>query len=188
MLDLLVGTGDDVQDERRELMSVPRVVKGSKRAAFLEMWRKDVWWRTTLGALLQGLQQLSGIVRRAHPISRSSKTDLWPPDSQDFVLFFAATLFKQAGLSGTTSSLLAGGVTGILIVLTTVLTLLWVDRAGRRTIYISGGCAISATLCVIGAMYASGKAKTEAGKWVVVVMIELFAIAFSGSWAVITRL
>ncbi|BGP05233.1 hypothetical protein JCM10049v2_001037 [Rhodotorula toruloides] len=167
VLDLLVGTGDAVQDERRELMSVPRVVKGGKRAAFVEMWRRDVWWRTTLGALLQGMQQLSGI---------------------DFVLFFAATLFKQAGLSGTTSSLLAGGVTGVLIVLTTILTLLWVDRLGRRTIYIGGGCAISVTLVVIGAMYASGKAGTEQGKWVVVVMIELFAIAFSGSWAVITRL
>lgn len=63
VLDLLVGTGDAVQDERRELMSVPRVVKGGKRAAFVEMWRRDVWWRTTLGALLQGMQQLSGIVR-----------------------------------------------------------------------------------------------------------------------------
>jgi len=41
-----------------------------------------------------------------------------------------------------------------------------IDRIGRRPLFIGGGIAVSFTLYVIGAMYASGAARTPVGKWV----------------------
>ncbi len=52
--------GDANEAEKRELLAVPPRVE-SKRAAFLDIWKKDVRGRTTLGVLLNGFTQLSGM-------------------------------------------------------------------------------------------------------------------------------
>ncbi|KAM0791305.1 hypothetical protein ACM66B_005777 [Microbotryomycetes sp. NB124-2] len=139
----------------------------SKRAAFMDIWRKDVRGRTILGLVVNVGQQLSGI---------------------DFVLFFAPDLFRQAGLDEDTASFVASGVTGLLLMAAVVLGYFYIDRIGRRQLYLFGGVCISATLFVIGALYASGGAYTRAGKWTVIVMIELFAIFFAGTWSLVVRL
>ncbi|BGP37168.1 hypothetical protein JCM10450v2_001074 [Rhodotorula kratochvilovae] len=167
VLDKIVGDGVEDLAERREMLAVTAAVKGSKRAAFLAMWQKDVRWRSCLGIGIQMMQMLSGI---------------------DFVLFYAVNLFQQAGLTGGTASFLGGGLTGIFVVIGTLVTAFYVDRAGRRTIFVAGGAAVGGALLVIGSMYASGAAYTEKGKWVVIVFIELYAFSFAASWGVVTRL
>jgi MFS family permease len=52
--------GDANEAEKRELLAVPPRVE-SKRAAFLDIWKKDVRGRTTLGVMLNGFTQLSGM-------------------------------------------------------------------------------------------------------------------------------
>ncbi|ORY89284.1 general substrate transporter [Leucosporidium creatinivorum] len=166
VLDLLLGTNDPA--DRKELLATGAgVIVGSKRAAFLEIWSKGVRGRTALGAFLNVFQQLAGI---------------------DFVLFFAPLLFSQAGLDAQTSSFLASGVTGLVLTAMTICGYFYIDRIGRRPLFIGGGIAVSCTLYVIGAMYASGAAHTSVGKWVVIAFIELFALAFSGSWSMTVRL
>lgn len=95
------------------------------------------------------------------------------------MLFFAPLLFAQAGLDAHTSSFLASGVTGLVLTAMTICGYFYIDRIGRRPLFIGGGIAVSATLYVIGGMYASGAAKTPVGKWIVIAFIELFALSFS---------
>ena len=60
VLDLLLEHGDVA--DRKELLAVgPPVMKGSKRAAFFEMWKKGVRGRTALGLMLNVGQQLAGM-------------------------------------------------------------------------------------------------------------------------------
>lgn len=121
--------------------------------------------------------------------------DLTTPVSSDFVyatpfaamlahplltnfhrLFFAPLLFTQAGLDASTSSFVASGVTGLLILASTLISYAYIDRVGRRTIWLVGGTAIALCHFTIGSLYASGAAHDRIGKWVVVVVIELFAV------------
>lgn len=126
----------------------------------------------------------------------------------DFVLFYAPLLFAQAGLDANTSSIIASGVTGMVLFITTILGTFYVDKVGRRTGILAGGVCIAICHLSIGSLCelfilprfleiasthplhidASGAAYTPAGKWAVIVLIELFAISFSGSWAIYVRL
>ncbi|KZP11841.1 putative transporter [Athelia psychrophila] len=162
VLNLLTGPEDE--DERRELMAVP---PSNDKAGWLDIFDKGVRGRTLLGAFLNVLQQLSGI---------------------DFVLYYAPLLFSQAGLDANTSSIIASGVTGMLLFAACALGTLYVDKVGRRTLILGGGICVAATQLTIGILYASGAAYTPFGKWAVIVLIELFAFTFSGSWSLCVRL
>ncbi|GAA5917842.1 hypothetical protein JCM6882_000838 [Rhodosporidiobolus microsporus] len=173
VLEKLVGTGPAAEIEKRELLAVSdqqmaaKTTGGSKRAAFKQIWAPDVRWRTSLGAAVNAFQMLTGV---------------------DLILFYAPLLFTQAGLDPDSASFIASGVTGIVLIVSTFITATFIDRVGRRPIYIGGGMLVSITLFVIGSMYASGAAKTEAGKWTVIVFIFLFVFTFGTTMASATRL
>ncbi|PBP23381.1 general substrate transporter, partial [Diplocarpon rosae] len=121
--------------------------------------------QTGLGVFLMAMQQASGI---------------------DGVLYYAPLLFASAGLSSSTASFLASGVSAILIFAVTIPAFLFADRWGRTTSAICGGVGQMVCMFVIGSLYASGSVHEErgVGRWVVVVMIYLFAIVFSATWGV----
>jgi len=108
------------------------------------MFGKGVRGRVMLGTFLNCFQQLSGI---------------------DFVLFYAPTLFAQAGLSGNFGAFIASGVTGLVLVFATLCGTLWVDKLSRRTIVISGGASVSFAMIMIGILYGTGAAYGRVGKW-----------------------
>ncbi|KZP33388.1 MFS transporter [Athelia psychrophila] len=162
VLDLVTGPEDE--EERMELLAVP---PSGEKAGWLDIFDKGVRGRTILGAFLNILQQLSGI---------------------DFVLYYAPLLFSQAGLDANTSSIIASGVTGVLLFTACGLGTFYVDKVGRRTMIIGGGICVATTQLCIGSMYASGAAYTPIGKWVVIALIELFTVTFAGSWALCVRL
>ncbi|KAF1982438.1 general substrate transporter [Aulographum hederae CBS 113979] len=139
-------------------------IKGKQNEIF-KIFGKKVWKRTLLGVFLMSMQQLSGI---------------------DGVLYYAPLLFSAAGLSSSTSSFLASGISGLLIFLVTIPAFLLCDRWGRRTSTIFGALGITACMFVIGALYASDSVHGDrgAGRWVVVVLIYVFCVVFSVSWAV----
>ncbi|KAM0756661.1 general substrate transporter [Meredithblackwellia eburnea MCA 4105] len=163
VLDLIAT--DLSETERKELLTVP--AKTAASLGVFAMFGKGVRGRTALGAFLQMANQLSGI---------------------DFVLFFAPLLFTQAGLDPSTSSFVASGVTGILLLVSTIVSTFYIDRVGRRRLWIIGGLLIGGCHYLLGALYASGKARDDRGKWVVIITIELFAIAFVSTWAAVIRL
>ncbi|SGY15415.1 BQ5605_C013g07363 [Microbotryum silenes-dioicae] len=158
----LITSGDE--EERKELLQLPP--RGDK-AGWIDIFRKGVRGRTLLGAFLNIFQQLSGI---------------------DFVLFYAPLLFAQAGLDPKTSAFVASGVTGVVLFVMSAISATYVDRAGRRTLFLRGGLGIAVCHTLIGALYASGAAYSPGGKWAIIVLIELFAILFSGTWAIVVRI
>ncbi|GAA5886161.1 hypothetical protein JCM6882_004283 [Rhodosporidiobolus microsporus] len=167
MLDLLVGP--DNVEERRELMSAGSAapVGASQLQALKDIWAPGVRGRTTIGIIVNMFQQLSGI---------------------DFILFYAPLLFEQAGLDPNTSSFIASGVTGLILLAFCILGSTYINKVGRRKIWIIGGAAIAACHFVIGSMYASGANKTSVGKYVVILFNEFFAVTFTAGWCLITAL
>ncbi|ETW86089.1 MFS sugar transporter [Heterobasidion irregulare TC 32-1] len=143
----------------------------AKRVGALEttrmLWDKDVRGRTVLGIFLMGMQQACGI---------------------DGVLYYAPVLFSQAGLSSTTSAFLASGISGLLNIACTIITQIFTDNWGRRTLMIRGGVVISGTMLLIGTLYATNASATAAGRWTIIALIYIFVVAFSMSWAVVNRI
>ncbi|QIW96689.1 hypothetical protein AMS68_002207 [Peltaster fructicola] len=134
----------------------------------LAIFHPSVLSRTLLGAALMTFQQLSGI---------------------DGVLYYAPLLFQAAGLSSSTSSFLASGLSALLMLLITIPAFLYADKWGRRTSVLSGGIIISTTMLLIGTLYAAGAVHGDhgVGRWAVIVLIYIFALAFSATWAVSVR-
>ncbi|GAA5851060.1 hypothetical protein JCM8547_009167 [Rhodosporidiobolus lusitaniae] len=167
----LCGDGPVAMQERRELLAAgdaalaDKGAERSKRAGFKRMWQKEYRWRTVLGTCINTFQMLSGI---------------------DFILFYAPLLYEQAGMSSETAKL-ASGITGILLILSTFVTAAFIQKVGRRPIFLWGGVSTATCLMVIGILYASGAAYAS-GKWAVIVFIELYAFVFGVSWASVVRL
>lgn len=138
------------------------------RASFRDLskaFAPNVRKRTFLGCFMMGMQQFSGI---------------------DGVLYYAPLLFTQAGLSGEQASFLASGVSALVIFGTTIPATAFSDHWGRRPSTIYGGLGLAGTMILIGSLYASNSVHGDHGaaRWVVMVAIYVFAIIFSGSWAI----
>ncbi|KAL1304710.1 hypothetical protein AAFC00_003658 [Neodothiora populina] len=133
-------------------------------SSWLRVFHSSVRRRTLLAAFMMGMQQLSGI---------------------DGVLYYAPLLFQQAGLSSSTSSFLASGISALLMLLITIPAFLYADAWGRRTSTLAGGLLLATCMFIIGALYASHAVHPThgAGRWAVVVLIYIFALAFSATWA-----
>ncbi|KAH7103079.1 general substrate transporter [Auriculariales sp. MPI-PUGE-AT-0066] len=97
----------------------------------------------------------------------------------DAVLYYAP---QQA-------SFLASGVSAILMMSISVPGVIFADRWGRRPILLIGGLLLATPLITIGSLYASNAVQAGAGaaRWVVVVLIFEFAIAFCATWGLVTR-
>lgn len=135
---------------------------------FGEAFSKPFRSRTAFGCFIMAFQQFSGI---------------------DGLLYYSPILFRQAGLSGDKANFLASGVSSLVILATTIPATLWADKWGRRTSCILGGSMITMIMLVMGTMYAAGlvHATHGAGRWIVIISIYLFAVAFNGTWAVTFR-
>mgnify|MGYP002477626719 FL=1 len=237
VLDKLVGDSVEDMAERREMLAVTIAPKGSKRAAAVAMWRKDVRWRSCLGIGIQMLQMLSGMCvhtflylssppsvsltlidlpaatlcafppatsrssspsltsPRPQPLLRRQPLPAGGPDGRDGKLprrrldrHLRCVLSERARAPSHEQLALTSAFLHPAVLLGTIVNYFYVDRAGRRTIFVTGGAVVGTALFVIGSMYASGAAATERGKWVVIVFIEIYAFSFAASWGVVTRL
>lgn len=146
-------------------LSPTPIQQPTRKASALAMFHHSVLSRTLLAAALMSFQQLSGI---------------------DGVLYYAPLLFQAAGLSSSTSSFLASGLSALLMLLITIPAFLYADRWGRRTSALTGGIIISTTMLLIGTLYAADAVHGDygTGRWVVIVLIYIFALAFSATWAI----
>ncbi|KAJ7091942.1 general substrate transporter [Mycena belliarum] len=142
------------------------VVKQTFTQQAKQLWAKDVRFRTFFGLFLMGMQQASGI---------------------DAVLYYAPVLFRQAGLSTTSASFLASGVSGILMVVLTAVSQIFQDKWARRTQMIGGGSVIAACMLIMGSLYGSDAANTPGGKRTLIALIYIFIAAFISTWAVVIR-
>ncbi|KAJ7628434.1 general substrate transporter [Roridomyces roridus] len=160
---LSVGRSRDAEAAALRLgLQLAEVRKEDEQAK--ELFAPDVRFRTLLGLFLMGMQQACGI---------------------DAVLYYAPVLFKQAGLSTTTASFLASGVSGIVMVVLTALSQVFQDKWSRRTQMIGGSSVIAGCMLVMGSLYVSNAAQSPAGKRTLIALIYIFIAAFISSWAVV---
>jgi len=134
------------------------------RLLFAQPYRQP----TIVGLIILGGIQLSGI---------------------DAVLYYAPTLFANAGMPGQQASFLASGVSAILMLAISIPAVFLADRWGRRTSIISGGLILGSAMTIIGALYASNSVHAYGpARWVVVVLIFVFALTYCATWAVVGKL
>ncbi|KAK9471339.1 general substrate transporter [Dipodascopsis tothii] len=116
----------------------------------------------------------------------------WIEFSQQFTgtntfTYFAPTLFQDIGLSSSSSSLFATGIYGILKVIFSMISLLFVvDRVGRRPPLIIGSCLMGTWLLLLGIIWACkppvAGASVSGASIAMMVMVYLYAITYSMTW------
>ncbi|KAK7689845.1 hypothetical protein QCA50_006484 [Cerrena zonata] len=162
-----VSAADAEKTEESANRERERVQRGSVWEEARAMWEKDVRKRTALGVFVMGMSNASGI---------------------DGVLYYAPVLFAQAGLPGTTASFIASGVSGLVNVACTVVVQFFADSWSRRSSMIGGGLVTATCMLTIGSLYATDASNTDAGRWSIIVLIYIFVIGFSCTWAIVTRI
>ncbi|GAM42068.1 hexose transport-related protein [Talaromyces pinophilus] len=101
------------------------------------------------------------------------------------VLYYAPSIFGALGLSSNTTSLLATGVVGIVMFLTTIPMMVYVDRIGRKPVLIAGAIAMGVNHLIIAIIFAKEQDQWpthKAAGWAAIVMVWLFAGNFGWSW------
>ncbi|KAI1810799.1 putative hexose transport-related protein [Poronia punctata] len=101
------------------------------------------------------------------------------------VLYYAPSIFQSLGLSGTTTSLLATGVVGIVMFIATIPAVLWIDRVGRKPVLTVGAIGMASChiiIAVIVAKNANQWATQAAAGWAAAAFIWIFVIHFGYSW------
>lgn len=111
------------------------------------------------------------------------------PTLTDAVLYYAPQIFASFGFSSNKTTLLATGVTGILQIIFTLPSVLFLDKFGRKTFLIIGAigmCICHICVASIDGVYEDKWAlkqglDTSAG-WASIAFIWLFAVNFAYSW------
>ena len=105
------------------------------------------------------------------------------------VLYYAPQIFSSFGFSSTKVTLLATGVTGILQILFTLPSVLYLDKFGRKTFLIVGAIGMFCCHIVVAIVEGLFKPKWDLDLgldkpqgWVAIVFIWLFAVNFAYSW------
>ncbi|EJD07121.1 general substrate transporter [Fomitiporia mediterranea MF3/22] len=101
------------------------------------------------------------------------------------ILYYAPTIFGSLGLTGTTTSLLATGVVGIVMFLATIPAVIWVDHWGRKPVLISGAFLMAAChliIAVLSGLFEDSWGSHVAAGWAACALVWVFAIGFGYSW------
>jgi sugar porter (SP) family MFS transporter len=145
-------------------------------SSYVELLKGTVRRRLILGILIQIFQQFTGI---------------------NSIMYYAPTIFQQAGVASRSASLIASGVNGVLNVLSTIFPILYLDRLGRRVVLISGALVMGSAMLLCGIVMAatsrvfqdpvSGQMKVDMSEnthasYFCIVMIYFFVAGFAYSW------
>jgi len=102
------------------------------------------------------------------------------------IIYYAPTMFRQLGLSGKTSGLLATGVYGIINTLSTLPAVFFIDRVGRKPLMMCGAAGTFISLVIVGGIiggYGDSLVNNKAAGWVGIVFIYIYDVNFSYSFA-----
>lgn len=105
------------------------------------------------------------------------------------VLYYAPQIFASFGFSSVTTTLLATGVTGILQIIFTLPSVLFLDNFGRKTFLIVGAagmCVCHIIIASIDGVYEDNwnlkEGLDKPAGWASIAFIWLFAVNFAYSW------
>ncbi|KAL8389160.1 hypothetical protein RB599_010528 [Gaeumannomyces hyphopodioides] len=146
-----------------EQVPVPRPSWRGAVAIFSQEHR----FRTMLAMFISAMVQLTGV---------------------DGVLYYAPTLFAEAGLPASTASFIASGVLGILLFAVSVLASLVADRFGRRTLVSVGGVVQALCMASMASMFAGGTGSSGPGGWTVVILVFVFTLTYASTWGIVSKI
>ncbi|CAO3690098.1 unnamed protein product [Umbelopsis vinacea] len=121
-----------VVDEYSEIKAELEVEHTFGSRTYIELFKKGNLMRTYMSAGLAAGSALTGT---------------------QAVSYYAPAIFKNAGLSDVSTSLAATGGMGAFALLGTIVTVLWLDKFGRRVYLISGSFILFAAMIIIGVMF-----------------------------------
>ncbi|HEV2662322.1 MAG TPA: sugar porter family MFS transporter [Ktedonobacteraceae bacterium] len=94
------------------------------------------------------------------------------------VIYYAPTIFQQAGFASASAAIFATSVVGIVNVLATILAIFLVDRVGRRVLLLSGSVIMFLALVAIGYIFATHP-KHVGGLTLTALIVYILAFALS---------
>uniref|UniRef100_A0A803MNV7 Major facilitator superfamily (MFS) profile domain-containing protein n=1 Tax=Chenopodium quinoa TaxID=63459 RepID=A0A803MNV7_CHEQI len=103
------------------------------------------------------------------------------------IMFYAPVLFKTIGF-GNDASLMSALITGVVNVVATIVSIVCVDRFGRRALFIQGGLQMIITQVIIGVVLGLKFGVTGVGTIdktdanILVALICIYVAAFAWSW------
>ncbi|KAJ5606292.1 high affinity glucose transporter [Penicillium lagena] len=178
--------------------------------------QSEASWRTAMG--LQMIAEMAEIVakitfEKSHPppsyydlLLGTHKRRMWLGIGVQFwqsmtginvIMYYAVFLFQQAGLSQTSSSLLANGLQGVVLNLFTYPNMYYMDTWGRRWPMVIGGVGMGISMMVIGVLmkttgnpvYDQLTQKTNfhftspAASHTVIAFVYIYVAVFAITWA-----
>jgi MFS family permease len=116
-------------------------------------------------------------------------TSTYRPDLTDdsSISYYAPTIFKSIGITGSSTSLLASGIYGIVKIITTAIFVAFgIERFGRKIPLLAGVALMSMFLWIIGAVFythppIAGAATVSGASIGMAVLIYLFVIPYCWS-------
>ncbi|CAA7022510.1 unnamed protein product [Microthlaspi erraticum] len=162
MLRRIRGT-NDVQDELTDLVEASS--DESKSNAFVKLLQRKYRPELVMAFAIPFFQQVTGI---------------------NVVAFYAPVLFRTVGF-GESGSLMSTLVTGIVGTASTFLSMLVVDRIGRKTLFLIGGLQMLVSQVTIGVVIMVAEARGggvigEGYGYAVVVLVCVYVAGFGWSW------
>ncbi|CAF4980380.1 unnamed protein product [Rotaria sp. Silwood1] len=119
----------DIFIEYNEIKQEIALEREQSIRSYSQLLRFPLRRRLILGITIQILQQFTGM---------------------NSIMYYAPSIFKQAGISGQRASLLATGINGCVNVLATIPAILFLDKWGRRPILIFGAILMSLSMFTMG--------------------------------------
>ncbi|KAG6600189.1 Hexose carrier protein HEX6, partial [Cucurbita argyrosperma subsp. sororia] len=162
MLERIRGT-DDVDAEFEDLVKANATSKAIKKP-FVKITQRKYRPQLVMAIAIQFFQQVTGI---------------------NVISFYAPILFRTVGLDES-GSLLSAVVVGVVGTAATLISMLLVDKLGRRALFTIGGVQMFVSQIVIGSIMAAqlgdhgGLSKGYA--YLVLVLICIYVAGFAWSW------
>ncbi|CAN6548012.1 unnamed protein product [Malus baccata var. baccata] len=154
---------DNVEPEFLEIVEASRVAKEVKNP-FQNLLKRRNRPQLVIGVMMQVFQQFIGI---------------------NAIMFYAPVLFQTVGFKSD-ASLYSAVITGAVNVLSTVVSIYFVDKAGRRVLLLEGGVQMFLSQLVVaivmGLRVQDNSNNLTPGLAIVVVMVCSFVSSLAWSW------
>ena len=154
----LRGNEEEVKKEFQEIGKA--LAEDSKESGWAMLKNPNFKRAVTLGIALQLFQQFTGI---------------------NVVMYYAPTIFKQAGFASDHQQMWGTVLIGLINVLATFIAIAFVDRFGRKPILYAGCTVMAASLFVVGLIFHIGVTTSPHLPFITIGFLLLFIIGFAFS-------
>ncbi|KAB2099453.1 hypothetical protein AG0111_0g12240 [Alternaria gaisen] len=181
------GTAEAEKDVLRPVESAVAEDQIGVLAGLRLILTKDYRSQTWLAVFILSFIQLSGIDGVLYVCVVPCRQDVIALANK--ISQYAPTIFAQAGIPSQTASFLASGVSAILMLAFSIPATLLADKWGRRTSAICGGVILSASMLLVGSLYAADAVHSYGtARWVVIVSVFVFALGYVSTWAIVGKI